>query len=348
MSRTIIWTGVVALIFLQHVSTFKLVCYFTNWSQYRETAGRFIPDDIDPDLCTHIIYAFASIKDNQVVTTEWNDMSTYESINNLKSRNPRLKTLLSVGGYLGSMPFRNVTKSPATRSEFVASVVQFLRKNDFDGLDLSWQYPEQNDKRRLVNLVKDLFFAFERDAQNNPGMEKLILSVAVPAGKEAIDKGYDIMKISSSADFFNFMTFDFHGYWKDHSHTYTGHTSPLQKGKADSGTASSYNVDYAIKYLIRKGAPAEKIIMGIPTYGQTFTLSSTQTVVGAVASGPGTPGAFTKTEGIQAYYEVQYMKNNHLGGIMIWALDLDDFSGSFCNEGKYPLLGAVKKELDKE
>ena len=27
---------------------------------------------------------------------------------------------------------------------------------------------------------------------------------------------------------------------------------------------------------------------------------------------------------------------------MIWSLDLDDFTGKFCNEGKYPLLSAAK------
>ena len=30
---------------------------------------------------------------------------------------------------------------------------------------------------------------------------------------------------------------------------------------------------------------------------------------------------------------------------MLWALDLDDFSGNFCKEGKYPLLKALNKAL---
>ena len=34
----------------------KLVCYYTNWSQYRPKEGKFVPEDIDPFLCTHIIY----------------------------------------------------------------------------------------------------------------------------------------------------------------------------------------------------------------------------------------------------------------------------------------------------
>ena len=30
---------------------------------------------------------------------------------------------------------------------------------------------------------------------------------------------------------------------------------------------------------------------------------------------------------------------------MFWALDFDDFSGKFCNQGKFPLVNAVKSEL---
>ena len=34
-----------------------------------------------------------------------------------------------------------------------------------------------------------------------------------------------------------------------------------------------------------------------------------------------------------------------LGGAMFWCLDLDDFKGSQCSEGKYPLIRAVAKAL---
>lgn len=46
-----------------------------------------MPTDIDPNLCTHLIYAFAGINaDNQLATIEWNDEVLYKSFNGLKQR----------------------------------------------------------------------------------------------------------------------------------------------------------------------------------------------------------------------------------------------------------------------
>ena len=32
---------------------------FTNWATYRQEEGKFLPEDIDSQLCTHIVYGFA-------------------------------------------------------------------------------------------------------------------------------------------------------------------------------------------------------------------------------------------------------------------------------------------------
>lgn len=67
-----------------------------------------------------------------------------------------------------------------------------------------------------------------------------------------------------------------------------------------------------MKYWVEKGAPPEKLMMGIANYGRTFTLSSGETGVGAPASGGGTPGRYTKTPGILAFFEVNvYMAFNY-------------------------------------
>ena len=44
------------------------------------------------------------------------------------------------------------------------------------------------------------------------------------------------------------------------------------------------------------------------------------------------------------YFQVMYTKKNHFGGVMVWAVDLDDTSGA-CGGGPYPLMNAIKKGL---
>ena len=40
--------------------------------------------------------------------------------------------------------------------------------------------------------------------------------------------------------------------------------------------------------------------------------------------------------------KAQYILDQNLGGAMFWSLDLDDFSGSHCSQGKYPLINTIK------
>uniref|UniRef100_A0A8D1IK48 Chitinase-3-like protein 1 n=1 Tax=Sus scrofa TaxID=9823 RepID=A0A8D1IK48_PIG len=373
-------SGFVALVLLQSCAAYKLVCYYTSWSQYREGDGSCFPDAIDPFLCTHIIYSFANISNNEIDTLEWNDVTLYDTLNTLKNRNPNLKTLLSVGGWnFGSQRFSKIASNTQSRRTFIKSVPPFLRTHGFDGLDLAWIFPGRRDKRHLTTLVKEMKAEFVREAL--PGTERLLLSGAVSAGKVAIDRGYDIAQISQHLDFISLLTYDFHGAWRQT----TGHHSPLFRGQGDASSDRFSNADYAVSYVLRLGAPANKLVMGIPTFGRSFTLASSKTDVGAPASGPGIPGRFTKEKGILAYYEIcdflqgatvrrplgqqvpyatkgnqwvgyddqesvknkaKYLKSRQLAGAMVWTLDLDDFRGNFCGQNlRFPLTSAIKDVL---
>jgi chitinase len=118
-----------------------VVCYYTNWSQYRNEGGKFFPENIDPFLCTHIIYAFAKITNGQLAPFEWNDESTdwskgmYERTIDLKKINPNLKILLAVGGWtMESTDFSNMVTTDAARASFVTTSIAYLKKHKFDGL----------------------------------------------------------------------------------------------------------------------------------------------------------------------------------------------------------------------
>ena len=52
---------------------YRRVCYYTNWAQYRPSFGRFQPQNIPLQLCTHLVYAFASMARNRLTAFEWND-----------------------------------------------------------------------------------------------------------------------------------------------------------------------------------------------------------------------------------------------------------------------------------
>lgn len=60
-----------------------------------------------------------------------------------------------------------------------------------------------------------------------------------------------------------------------------------------------------MELLVSMGAPRDKLLVGIPLYGQSFSLAQkTASGVNAPADGPGTPGEYTKQPGMLSYYEI--------------------------------------------
>ncbi|XP_038676392.1 acidic mammalian chitinase-like [Scyliorhinus canicula] len=381
MAKFLLATAVVLLACLELGSAYRLVCYFTNWAQYRPGQGKYMPENVDPCLCTHLIYSFAGMKDNQITTTEVNDVTLYHSFNSLKNKNGNLKTLLSIGGSkFGGQKFSAMASTSKTRQIFITSVISFLRGYGFDGLDIDWEYPGTVGRKYFTVLAKEMLAAFEAEAKSS-GQSRLLISAAVSAAPGYINMRYEVAQLGKILDFFNVMTYDFFGPWD----IATGENSPLYPLPNNHHYTNLYfNVDYVMKLWNKQGAPREKLNVGFAAYGHTFILASPNTGVGAYTAGAGAAGKYTKQAGILAYYEIcsflkggtskwdapqvvpyaykgkdwvgydnvksfaakaEWLKKNNFGGAMVWTLAMDDFSGSFCNQGPYPLINALHTGL---
>ncbi|KAK1897799.1 Acidic mammalian chitinase [Dissostichus eleginoides] len=304
MCRFTLTTGL-CLIIASLASSSRLVCYYNSEAADREDEGQFTVSDIDPNKCTHLIYAFSDINtQNELVPSSGTDIQRYQSFNGLKTRNPLLKTLLAVGGLtFDTQKFIAMVATKQNRETFIESAIKILRENGFDGLNLDWTNPRgagstSQDKQRFTMLCKELKDAFEYEGET-ANRDSLIISASVSAEKATIDASYQIPQIAKHLDFINVLTFDFHGPWE----SVTGHHSPLYKGSQDTGNKTYSNTDYAMRYWRDQGAPAQKLNLGLAAYGRAFDLSTASSDVGAPANGPGEEGCYTGEEGFWAAYE---------------------------------------------
>nr|XP_023029163.1 probable chitinase 10 isoform X2 [Leptinotarsa decemlineata] len=290
----------------QEEDEYKVVCYFTNWAWYRQGDGKYLPSDIDPELCTHINYGFA-VLDGTTLTIKphdsWADIDNefYRKVVELKSKG--IKVLIAIGGWNDSLgdKYSRLVNDPQARARFVKHVVEFIEKWGFDGLDLDWEYPKcwqvdcnrgpDSDKQGFADLVRELSEAFRP--------RRLLLSSAVSPSKAVIDAGYDVPVLSGYFDWIAIMTYDFHGHWDKQ----TGHVAPLYYYPED--TYDYFNANFSIHYWIEKGAPPSKLVMGMPLYGQSFSLADGgKRGLNEKSYGPGEAGEFTRAGGFLAFYEI--------------------------------------------
>ena len=63
--------------------------------------------------------------------------------------------------------------------------------------------------------------------------------------------------------------------------------------------------NYTMNYWVESGAPKSKLVMGMPLYGQSFTLTNAKDHgLNAAARDGGTAGVATRAKGFLAYHEV--------------------------------------------
>lgn len=97
------------------------------------------------------------------------------------------------------------------------------------------------DRDNYAKLVQELRGEFDRESSKT-GRPRLLLTMAVPAGFEYIEKGYDIPKLNQHLDWFNLLSYDYHSAFEPS----VNHHSPLYSENDDIDSEYNYDSDLNI------------------------------------------------------------------------------------------------------
>lgn len=224
------------------------------------------PDTIAAEKLTHINYAFSNIEDGKLVEGFQYDAENYRHLQQLKTRNPDLKILTSVGGWTWSGKFSDMALTDESRQRFIDSALDFVRRHQLDGIDIDWEYPglpgndnihRPEDGTNFTLLLRDLRAQLNRLEQELD--RPLLLTIATGGFPDFVTKS-DIGNWQQYLDFINIMAYDYN-FPTDGNRT--GHNAPLFAPEGDLMSG-----DQAVRDHIAAGVPVEKLVLGVPFYGR--------------------------------------------------------------------------------
>ncbi|MDK9494173.1 glycoside hydrolase family 18 protein [Streptomyces katrae] len=321
----------------------------------------------------------ANSVDGVADTAEQPLAGNFNQLKELKAKHPGLKVLISLGGWSWSTHFSDAALTPASRKALVRSCIDlYLRGNlpqdgarggagaaagVFDGIDLDWEWPgsegdtdtrfRPEDKRNFAELVHE--FRTQLDAFGRERRRSYELTAFVPAAPAKIDAGFDVRRIMRDLDFVTLQGYDFH---------VSGEKTTAQQSALYA--RGDFSVDGTVDSWLRRGAPARKLVVGMPFYGQGWTgVTGGGDGMGRPATGPapakwaagyadfkelkelassGTFQVHRDRRGGHAWLfdgttlwtyddpqvlrtKARYVREQGLGGAMFWSLDADTADG---------------------
>lgn len=215
---------------------------------------------------THLNYAFGHVRNNFVTVGH---LQYLDRIPAYKRLNPELKVILSIGGW-GADGFSQAAMTKEGRAAFVSTSMDIVKKHDFDGIDIDWEYPcmdlaeiaaDPADKQNFTYLMQDL-----REGLTKLGAEtgkKYELTCAVGGEQYFIDNT-EMDKVAEVCDYINLMTYDLRGGFEDHA----GHHTNLYPQTGDpEGPCGARTV----QIYHDAGVPYEKMVLGAAFYGRRWS-----------------------------------------------------------------------------
>lgn len=337
-------------------AAWRVVGYLPIWAISTGYTARAIDFTVVTDVAH---FAVVPRGDGSLELPDWGPFPDPELLRVAHAAGARV--VLVVGGdhEAARAGFSEMAGSAAARRTFAHAVIQLLDAHGYDGVDLDWEFPNSAvDRAGLSTLVVELRAAFG---------EHRTLSLAAPAS-DYFGRWFDIPALLPNVDWIGAMTYGLNGpSWSVRS----GHNAPLfaaTRGGADSLDALS--VASGRTYYRSRGVPPEKLLLGLPFFGQRFDGANglDQTLANrggetlpyrsisrmmtdgwiphrdqrarvpylTAAAGSGLL-SYDDPQSIRA--KVAYSVAQGMGGVLIWSLGQD------WTNGAQPLLQAVKDGL---
>lgn len=305
--------------------THRVVGYFIEWGIYgRSYFVKNVATSGSASKLTHLNYAFANAApDNPTAGGQvkcqlfdpWADFErptaaeesvdgvavpwgaalrgNFQQLKALKALYPKLKVLMSIGGWTGSKYFSDAALTAESRQAFVQSCIDMFIKGNlpldtansaggpgsawgvFDGFDLDWEWPGSDgntgniirpeDKQNFTLLVRE--FRKQLDALSKQTHQDYKLTAFLPAARSKIDAGFEVKKLfQNGLNFATVQGYDLHGTWESS----TNHQANLLTSSRDPSNPA-FSVDDTVKAYLERGAPASKIVIGVPFYSRGWT-----------------------------------------------------------------------------
>ncbi|XP_067625309.1 chitinase-like protein Idgf2 [Eurosta solidaginis] len=306
--------------------------------RFYKRSAKFTIDDLNIAMkyCSHLIYDYVDINADtfQIMSVNKNlDIigGHFTTITALKKTFPNAKFFLSVSGPFDQDTidkYINLLEAGRTgQSVFINSALDFLRRFNFDGLDLSIQLPrnkprkvhtdinaswknfkkiftgpfvvdERADEHReaFTDLVKDLKSALTAD-------NKLLSLTVLPNVNSSWY--FDGAALAPNLDMINLFTFDF--VTPERNLKAADYTAPLCEF-TDQSRLGHYNVIYQVEYWILQRVPRKKIHVGIATFGRAWKMTKESGTTGlpvvTATDGPAAAGPITQTPGVLNWLEI--------------------------------------------
>ncbi|KAI1268068.1 endochitinase [Xylariaceae sp. FL1019] len=214
----------------------------------------------------------------------------------MKSANPGLEILLSIGGWTASPNFPAMASQVSARQNFAATAVTLMTSWGMDGLDLDWEWPHSAEEAAaMLELIEAMRTELDTRATTYPTAgsdNKFTLSISLPVA-EVNYQFMDLVTMDTIVDQFNVQAYDFAGSFSEPQ--VSGHAANLQSS-TNTPAATPFNTDTAITYFLAHITPS-KITLGMPLYGRSFTNTDG---LGQPFNGVG-PGERTEEPGIWDY-----------------------------------------------